>query len=997
MPLAIAFCLDSVEFSAAVIAGDASLGGSESACLGLARALHARGHDVHIFTPKLAQDAPQVDHAGVIWHHSQTLTQWSMLKDWDVCVALRQPMFLQHVTAKFKVLWTQDLMANETMKNYVMSLAWAYDAVAYVSKYHQKQWEDFVPELKGVGFVTKNGHDAALAKAARQAAIKRPNRIIHISRPERGLIPLLTMWPLLKARVPDAELQICRYSSMYDPDGWGEICRQFDREVEAVNREVGGITYLGELGKPALYQAIAEAAVMWYPGVSTFGETSCIAAIESQACGTPFVGSFKGALPETVPRGILIPGVAEEDPAYHEASVAAVVSLLTGCATQSFTYRQTQHAGLAHVQTYSYAAIAEEWERWLLTQFLARYEAQKPLVLRRLMHEDDFVAAKIVAEELLDATALAECDRVLSGADISAVDYAVHALKPEDELARHDTRLINAVAQFEGCTRVVDIACGSGAYAIALATADPARHVTAIDYSQGNIDAGRAAADALGVGDRITWICQAVWTGPNGTASTWFRQFVQEHGGQFDGLWCGEFLEHVVDATGLIDTCEALVTPMGRCAWSFPLGALHALATRHMPSHRTHVHHVRSADIQAIFGAKDGFIARAIPWLLPDARGMAVGNWLVSYRNHGPTGTRPLEHRVLQRPYQRLTVGLITNSTLDLRRCLDAVWQVADEIVIGNTGAPAAELDQIVAEFPRKTRVIDLAPVPEQPDGFSGARNAVLAASTGEWFLWIDSDELLCGIADLGKYLDNRIFRGFVIPQNHLHLDQKMGTDTPTRLFRRGPDIQFYGCVHEQPQMGHCNGDIEPCLQLADVQIAHTGYLHESIRRDKCLNRNLPLLIRDQERFPDRELGKLLVLRDFSNLALWDREQARGALTDTGKEYQRQVVGMFEKFFMDPSHRYHALARPFYENALKHVAGACEVEIGVAGAPAPEGLRGVPSKVERIWIRKPEHLRALVQARLEAMLKPLEVGATPGMDVEPFPVAATALPVEVPA
>ena len=40
--------------------------------------------------------------------------------------------------------------------------------------------------------------------------------------------------------------------------------------LEAANAKVGGITYLGELGKAALYQAVSDAAVMWYPGVPTF-------------------------------------------------------------------------------------------------------------------------------------------------------------------------------------------------------------------------------------------------------------------------------------------------------------------------------------------------------------------------------------------------------------------------------------------------------------------------------------------------------------------------------------------------------------------------------------------------------------------------------------------------------------------------------------------------------------------------------------------------------
>jgi hypothetical protein len=249
---------------------------------------------------------------------------------------------------------------------------------------------------------------------------------------------------------------------------------------------------------------------------------------------------------------------------------------------------------------------------------------------------------------------------------------------------------------------------------------------------------------------------------------------------------------------------------------------------------------------------------------------------------------------------------------------------------------------------------------------------------------------LLCAAHDMGKYLDSGpVFNGYVIPQNHLYLDRTMSTDTPVRLFRKAAPIQFYGCIHEQPQMGDCNGDVTPCLQVADVQIAHTGYLHENIRREKALTRNLPLLVRDQEVFPDRELGKLLVLRDYANLAMWSREAAGGAMTPEVQKYYGLVVGLFEERFMDPEHRFYGIARPFYEQALTHVAGAIQVELGLAGAKAPNGLNGNHAQAERVWVRTPDHLRTLLHQRIEVMLKPLE--HTPTMDVTPWPLPEPAL------
>lgn len=1013
MRLSIGFFIESVPFTADVIAGTGSLGGSESACLGLARSLKKRGHEVHIFTTQLAADAPVLDHAGVMWHPSQHLRKQSILSDWDVFVALRMPNVLEHVQAKFRVLWNQDLMYGEPMKNSVMGMAWALDASIYVSEFHRKQWEGIAHELTDISYVTRNGYDPSYVPDPKTIT-KAPNRIIHISRPERGLAPLLTMWPMLKAKVPDAELHLCRYSSMYDAQGWGKVCAKFDEDVAQVNAEVGGITYLGELGKAALYKAIAESAVMWYPGVSDFGETSCIAAIESQANGTPFVGSYKGALPETVPGGVLVKGVAEDDPAYHEASVHAVADFLAGCRSQSFAYRQTIQAGRRHVApSYTYDAIAEDWERWLIASFERRYQTQKMGVLRRCQQDDDQVTAKLIAEEFLaddqsgDPFTCQDVDEahqavrlashIIAGKGQTAEQYGENAMDTAAEIKLNSSRVRAVVAGLAGAKRVLDVACGNGTFAIMLAKADPERTVVGVDYSQANVDAARKAAEEFGVADRVTFLCEAVWDFETQQPSQWLRDYAYYFEGEnrFDGLWCGEFIEHVAAAKPLVDALESILTDGAPVMFSCPYGPASELLTRDYELHRGHVHHFRAGDVLAMFGQKREYSCLAAPWDANTPRGEQLGSWILRWvKSDAPTYNRPFERRKLLRPLQRLSVGIITNDTLDLRRCLNEVWPIAHEIVIGDCGAKASELAAIVAEFPRKTRVVPVGPVHSLRGGFSEARNVVLNACVGEWFLWIDSDERLCGASDLFKYIDgNVVFRGFALKQQHLHLDAPMGTDTPIRLFRRGDDIQFYGCIHEQPQQGDCNGDILPSLQVNDAQLAHTGYLHETVRRDKALSRNLPLLVRDREVFPDRTLGNLLVLRDFSNMALWSRQEAGGQLTEAVKEYSAKVIGLFETHFLDPGHKFHDLARPFYEMALRDVAGAIEVEVALAGAPG--GMGPHRATAHRVWVREAKHLRQLLEHRLNQLLQPLE--APSALDVEPIapasPVAVEGVPV----
>ena len=655
MKYAIAFHIDSVEFTPGILSGKESLGGSESACVGLARALSDLGHDVHIFSTKISEDAEGPDHAGVLWHHASMHEDINAFLEWDVFVGLRMVhCFAKPIRAKLRVLWNQDLLIDGTMKLALMSYAWAWDKVVYVSEFHRRQWEELLPELKPLGYVTRNGFDPALVPVD---VPKDPFRIIHISRPERGLKPLLEMWPALKARVPQATLHVCRYSSMYDSRGWGEICAKFDRVLGQVQEEVGGIIHLGELGKASLYHAIAASAVMWYPGVSDFAETSCIAAIESQANGTPFVGSYKGALPETVPSGILVKGDTKSTE-YQEQSVGAVAELLRDCQRQAFRYRHLQKAGEAHVARYTYAAIAAEWEEWLGATFRERYEANKIGVLRQLLHYDDHTAAKLVAEAIVaeemavpnppksmdwhEATdALALCDRVIAGQEQGPEDYAERAADPIKEAEQSD-RFKTIVELFDSATHVLDVACGPGAFALALAKRWPHIRVTGVDYSAGNIETARKAAIAWGVADRCTFYEGPAYDFDTRTPYKLTSAPINIPDVPYDGAFIGEFLEHCANAPALVDAVERHLQPGSRIVFTVPSGPLGELIPRNIPHRRGHVHHFGHADLAAMFGKKQDVAITFMKWPGISPRGKPCGNWLISYRTSGvPTGARP--------------------------------------------------------------------------------------------------------------------------------------------------------------------------------------------------------------------------------------------------------------------------------------------------------------------------------------------------------------------
>lgn len=985
----IGFYVDSVPITRAVIDGIASLGGSESACLGLARALKARGHDVHIIARQLDDDCQGPDASGLIWHDADAFPMLNQFIEWDVFVSLRMFNLFGGlpIRARLRLLWNQDML---TQPKQLMGAMWAFDQMVYVSEYQHRQYEDRLPELQQMpAFVTKNGFDPARVPAA---PTKDPNRIIHISRPERGLRPLLAMWPAIRKANPHAEVRICRYSSMYDAQGWGKICASYDDAAAQVHAQVGGITFLGELGKGRLYEEIADAAAMWYPGVQDFAETSCIAAIEAQACGTPFVGSYKGALPETVPSGVLLKGNADLIDYQHD-SVQAVLELLKGCADKTFAYRQVQKAGLKHVEAYTYDVIAAEWDRHIEQTFRARYQANKLGVMRQMLHDDDHVAARVVAEEIVTHEAdhaIAQeaqdayyfCDKVIAGQDQSAENYATHALNPRTEIDFEEVehgRMFRCLPYFDGCTHVFDVACGNGSMAILLARAYPELKVTGIDYAEGNVIAARKAAEELGVGDRCTFIHAPFWDfDTQGPVPGSLDARKVGNIPYADGVFCGEFIEHVANCDGLVNHIEQFTKPGARVVFTCPHGPFTEMLDRGVPVHRGHVHQFCHDDLNEVFGGKRDLSTEFLNVGLT-SRGASVGHWIVAYRSGGgPARPRNLAHRALTcRPMRRLSVGLIVGpKELDLRRCLDSVWSIADEIVVGDCGMDPVTRG-VAEEF--GARIVPVGFVMDLPEGFAGARNAVLAASTGEDFLWIDADERLIGGVGLRKYLESGPYVGYSLHQNHLMLDAQRNYDTPIRLFRKRDDIQFYGCVHEQPQMGDANGDIVPALEVFDISIAHTGYLVEPQRREKMLHRNLPLLKRDRTIFPERRLGKLLWLRDFINIADYKREQNDGEKTPEIVQLLKQTVALFENEFADPKDKYHALARPWYERALKDLGIGIEMELAIAGKRG--GIGTGHAKPRRVWIRQHADLGRLLQHELDQIKAQMNPEA---LKVDPF-------------
>jgi len=258
---------------------------------------------------------------------------------------------------------------------------------------------------------------------------------------------------------------------------------------------------------------------------------------------------------------------------------------------------------------------------------------------------------------------------------------------------------------------------------------------------------------------------------------------------------------------------------------------------------------------------------------------------------------------------QSLSVCMIVkNAQGTLYRCLDSVKPIANEIIICDTGSTDRTIE-IAREYTDQMYEIPW------DDDFAAARNQSIRHATKDWILWIDADEHLIGAEHLGKYLRDNMYTGYVIRQHHHAIDAQFNPDVPVRLLRNRRGIRFFGCVHEHPET-ELNKGVHPAVVLGDVHIVHDGYVTEEIRRGR-FRRNLPLLIKDRERHPNRRLGLIFVERDLIHLARYDLERTGGMMTEKAHDCLRRAVHIHCTHFRSPDDALYGYSFPLYQSALE--------------------------------------------------------------------------------
>lgn len=172
-------------------------------------------------------------------------------------------------------------------------------------------------------------------------------------------------------------------------------------------------------------------------------------------------------------------------------------------------------------------------------------------------------------------------------------------------------------------------------------------------------------------------------------------------------------------------------------------------------------------------------------------------------------------------------VMIVKNEENNLRRCLESVKDIVDEIVVVDTGS-TDKTKEIALEF--NAKIFDY----KWDNNFSNARNYALRNSSSDWNLILDADECIADI-DLNNVRHFICSYNNIIGQvkiiNFFEQDGEIRNSESfiSRLAPKG--VWFEGAIHEQ-----LKSDFH--RKVIDIILEHDGYLNTN-----KFDRNISILL----------------------------------------------------------------------------------------------------------------------------------------------------------
>lgn len=281
------FDADSVE--------DGFLGGSETAVAYLAEALGRLGYRVTVFTDRHTR-VEQIEGRGSAGWRMCTRgnvewREWNEFHpstyDFGTVFYWRCPHLLPATAKHRRVLWTHDCAHPLGKKGYENA-----DVVLALSESHAKSLLE-LDDYEGACRLVANGLNPESFPAF--DVPRDPKKVLYVSSPDRGLERLLAWWPEVRARVPEATLDIY-YSWAAARKKDPALIKRLEAKLEELKGL--GVELKGGVSQPELHRAMRGAGIWAYP-TSGKAETFCISLTSALASGCWPIVSDAGALQET--------------------------------------------------------------------------------------------------------------------------------------------------------------------------------------------------------------------------------------------------------------------------------------------------------------------------------------------------------------------------------------------------------------------------------------------------------------------------------------------------------------------------------------------------------------------------------------------------------------------------------------------------------------------------------------------------------------------------